>query len=1468
MNRSYTRLLSFLLSLLICLSMLPVGTFAADVPTEWPKLSELTLNEGAQLVVKTAGAPESNNREIKKVSYENYSEPKLISEGDTSSTYSVGKVTLQINAALSSDWTYKISDGALSKNFTAMPDGVTATDKFEPVTISPNQEIKGRAFAKSDAYSFIYEYELVVGPTAPTEWPKLSELTLNEGAQLVVKTAGAPESNNREIKKVSYENYSEPKLISEGDTSSTYSVGKVTLQINAALSSDWTYKISDGALSKNFTAMPDGVTATDKFEPVTISPNQEIKGRAFAKSDAYSFIYEYELVVGAPAVEHDYPVITELSLSPNAVLTGADSSTVTIVAATFENYEDAQDIAGSSTKKTSGKVTLYVLKELSNQKYKLAAQTVNATYSEKEGFTTNYLQGSIPAGATSSVSSSYATNDESRVRYCYNLEVVVGYPDNGMYVVEGSASRITPTKARVTFTASKAGIFHYACVDAASTDVPDMPTGGATMTAGENTFVIDGLTEGAKRVYIWGGSVEGTKSQPLVVDVSADAVTYSLLLEIQSVGTDGVFRITANGQDVSFGNYYKIYTRASDCLYEGDVVTVWMGNPYTDKDLKSVTLIPLGSSEALDVQVDSAANSFTFTMPAANVNGKDSWRTYEESTETRYTLTGTSSTFDQTNKAGIAMGSVVFKDEAGNIIKQAMTGTTVTATPVPSTTANYMLEFGFVEWSDAVGFNLGEADKTNSPLTFTVGTENVSLKANFEPVGTLVTWGAKIEPATTASDVPVVSFGSNLMTSPYTFKAGQDATASISGTEWYARYEFLGWEITRNGQALPAGELDTSQVVGTEGKPGYWTVPRFTVSGVNMSIIAKFRQRNWGAVNVSVNDSAMGSAAATVNGKADVSQVFEDQTVTLTANPGERYMLEGWTVTDKDQQPIEVTTSADNANVATFVMPEKGGDVTAIANFKVNPDNASKDAVMTKAELYTYEEPKKLVASGSKEGTLFTITLASDVDTTHLSSMILKFAYSEHAKVMQGTTEWPADGQACGMALNEEKIFTVIAEDGTSKCDYTVKIVQQPKLSSEKAITSVELIYNNETFASGELNEATSTWTITLDDDIDPTILSKFGTMDIKMKITYNGASLAQEGGYNDVGQTSWSSGTISCGVSPGSQKTFTVTAEDGSTKDYIIAITQPSVSDKPVVSNGDATRTSDKEATVTFTSSVAGSYYYKVVASGAAEPDIDTSKSGSAAVAGSNTITLNNLTAGARDIYIVVKNAAGDVSNKLKIAIPAFGEDPDKPDEGNFKITYTGPSGGKLVPSRTKANAGDVITVTVVPDAGMQMVAGSMKYTLGVAGGESTTITDGTFTMPSADVTLSCKWEAVKTSTDGITGFVIDGVAGVVDNTTNTISVVMAYGTDVTKLIPIISGNNIASISPASGQMVDFTNSVRYTVTLTDGTVKYYTVTVYVQEGTAADKMWDKLTDFYDQTPWWEYADHQVSTGHYPKYW
>ena len=825
------------------------------------------------------------------------------------------------------------------------------------------------------------------------------------------------------------------------------------------------------------------------------------------------------------------------------------------------------------------------------------------------------------------------------------------------------------------------------------------------------------------------------------------------------------------------------------------------------------------------------------------------------------------------DSVGNRKGTVTFQDADSTAITEALTGDPVTVGAEPRPSSSF--EYRFAQWTTS-DLSLTEEQRTSSTFAFAMPNADVNLHADFENVGTKVSWRA--EPSTVVD----IHFGIMNQYSPETFKTGLTQIATVANSDWVDRYEFLGWQVTCNGVDV---SNDPNYVTLSDPLPGEPTYGRFKllnlkISGKEMEIVANFKERHFTAVNVSVAEdcAGMGTATATLDTTTGTTlpAVFEGQTVTLTATPAARYKLDRWEVTAPDNTVITTTPDASDANKATFVMPTlaaSGGTVTVEAHFVLDPSQASGEKTLSAALLAADGSSLGDKCTSSREGGLITLTLAPDVDTSDLASMLLKLTCSDRATVRRygDDTDWPAAGKACNMTLGQEVKFVVTAENGDT-AEYTIKIVQQKQLSSEKAITGVGLIYGGKTFATGKLTETetTSTWTVTLKDDIDQTLLGKIGTAtDVFMKIDYTGASLAQYEGYDDAGfDDKWDSGKIMCGVSPGSQQTFTVKAEDGTTKDYTIAITQPNVSGEPVLSNGNATRTSDTAATVTFTSSAAGSYYYKVVTSGAAEPDIDTSKSGNAAVAGSNTITLNNLTTGARDIYIVVKNAAGDVSNKLKIAISAFGEDPDKPDEGNFTITYTGPTGGKLVPSRTRANAGDTITVTAVPDAGMQMVAGSMKYTLGVAGGESTLITDGTFTMPNADVTLSCKWEAVKTSTDGITGFVIDGVAGVVDNTTNTISVVMAYGTDVTKLIPIISGNNIVSISPVSGQMVDFTNSVRYTVTLTDGTVKYYTVTVYVQEGTAADKMWDKLTDFYDQTPWWEYADHQVSTGRYPKYW
>ena len=525
--------------------------------------------------------------------------------------------------------------------------------------------------------------------------------------------------------------------------------------------------------------------------------------------------------------------------------------------------------------------------------------------------------------------------------------------------------------------------------------------------------------------------------------------------------------------------------------------------------------------------------------------------------------------------------------------------------------------------------------------------------------------------------------------------------------------------------------------------------------------------------------------------------------------------------------------------ITSAILLAKAGDTTSPATVKI--DNAKKT---------------------------IDITLPAGSDTSKLGEMILKLTVSDYATVKKSgdTGNWPAEGKACGMELNKAATFTVTAENG-DKQDYTVTITRAK--SNENEITAAVLL--NQTgdttpFARAEISETEITFT--LPSDTDKAVLNSIGMK--YLKLTYpESATVKMKDGYDDAtnGGYRWSNGDVMCNMSINSPVKFTVTAEDGSTKEYTIEIkyTAPAA---PTLSDGSATRSSKTGATVKFTSSEAGNYFYKVVDHGAAVPTVDTSKSGTAAVKGENTITLSNLTEDARDIYIVVVGAAGGESTALKVEIPAYGSGTDTPDTGAYKISISAPKGGTITTNRTKADEGDEIIVTVIPDSGYQMVSGSLTYTLATAGGETKTITNGRFTMPAGDVSITCKWETATTTAKGITSFSINGIAGAVNNTTNTITITMPRGTDVTKLTPTISTNGVKSLTPGSGETVNFTNSVTYTATMEDGSTKTYTVTVYVEKGTLADQFWDKLTDFVNQVPWWEYAKHQQSTSSYPKYW
>ena len=1041
--------------------------------------------------------------------------------------------------------------------------------------------------------------------------------------------------------------------------------------------------------------------------------------------------------------------------------------------------------------------------------------------------------------------------------------------------------RISETAAEIKINTKEAAFCYYAVVDPGAAK-PEIDTSGPgiPLRVGDNSVPVT-LTAGAKDVYVAAKNEDGT-IKTLKIEIGEALSTSTLTLWLSFSISPTFIKAEVNGKAASAETDSSKVTVISD-LHYNDSVKIWLQPKDTTKCISEASLVSAqrankDAAQALyyNPNVNSTENSITFTMPAVAAlrdalyfdgTKEDGWLHYADAVVASHNLTAKVSKIWEHNPEGPSnsKGILTFTDENGAAITVAKEGSKVIAIAQPREVSWY--EFKFVEWTEERGITISDADRKNPRLEFEMGTEDVYLFAKFENVGTNVEWGTNIPEV---NNVVSVHCNSNGEVNPFVYKTGSAARFTLVAATtvgWQDAYAFDGWTILRDDNEVPENEI-TYEVYGKPGEVGYYTVPTVTVGGSNMKVTANFHARKIAAVTATVNDSAMGSATVAVGTGTpgtNIPAVFEGQTVTLTATPGERYMLKGWEVKDADNKDVTYTVAKD-VNVATFIMPATGKDITAKAIFEVDPAKASPACDLSNVTLIIPG------ATSERSGTKYTITVPANTDEAALAQAVLKLEISEYAAVKKTgeADNWPAEGKAGGMKLDTPVTFTVTAEDGKTTQDYTLTITKAE--SSEKDITAVKLLNADKSvIAEGKLSG--TTWTITLPSNTDKGLINKIGSApDVFMQINYTGVSLAQAEGYDDatgiIGK--WSSGNVMCGISPNSSKTFTVTAEDGSTKTYTVEIkyTAPNA---PTLSGGSATRTSKTAATVKFTSNEAGTYFYKVVEHGAAAPTVDEimkSTTHGTASAGETTITLSNLTEDARDIYIVVVNASGGESTVLKVEIPAYGSGSETPDTGKFTITINAPKGGKITTNRTKADKGDEIIVTVTPDSGYQMAEGSLTYSLAVAGGETVKITGNRFTMPAGNVTITCKWETATTTVKGITSFSINGVAGAVNNSTNTITITMPRGTDVTKLTPVIATNGVKSLTPGNGETVNFTNAVTYTVAMEDGSSKTYTVTVYVDKGTLADQFWDKLTDFATQVPWWQYAEKQQSTSKYPKYW
>ena len=755
--------------------------------------------------------------------------------------------------------------------------------------------------------------------------------------------------------------------------------------------------------------------------------------------------------------------------------------------------------------------------------------------------------------------------------------------------------------------------------------------------------------------------------------------------------------------------------------------------------------------------------------------------------------------------------------------------------------------YRFVKWEEAQGSSyLSEEQKLSSSLNLKVGADSAALTAVFEedtnPVAQAL--NLVVDPAGKAN---VLVNGAKGVTGAF---EGESVTVSLGDVDDY--YAFDHWEITRDssGESLITSAASYSESV------------TFVVPNGSVSVKAVLNQR---AIEVTYmyyikrGENSYVSSSVTTPYMADISiwknGVYQDLNSKTTVVKGDTISFEV-KLKDANKYILEKIWLVSSGTMVQNYDDYKGEYTVTSWKFRgkriyqlaINVYFDTNDGDIQRYNLNVVQP----ASGGTIEcGSVYPLAdsvvnlTAKPEENYKLKRWIVTDEYNNAVDVAVDDSD-----------ANSAK-FTMPAADVTVTAEFEQTDVHGAEILAVDILSGK----GGAVIASGTL--AGDAWTVDLSGVIDKATADGIpqGTSGLYMRITANeGTTVEQVNAFTG----DWSKGDIACYM-PLNQGVIFIAHNGEQSRNYTItlAYSEPGA---PELSNGSAERISDKEANIKFTASEGGSCYYVVVESGAAEPSIDTEGRGMSISAGENTLMLTNLAKGARDIYIVVKNASGVASKPMKIEIPAFSSGEE---EGEYTISVAEHVGGTLTPSRTRANEGDEVTVSISAVDGMQMKAGSLTYTEAIENGKTVTIENGKFTMPACDVTISCQWEstASQPTGGGITGFVIDGIPGTIDAGGN-IVVTMPYKTDVTALRPVITGVNIAEMTPASGEAVDFTKPVIYTVTLTDGTVKLYTVTVQLQNAGAADELWDKLTDPSQTLPWWKYAEQQRNSGYYPRYW
>ncbi|EHQ88486.1 InlB B-repeat-containing protein [Desulfosporosinus youngiae] len=336
------------------------------------------------------------------------------------------------------------------------------------------------------------------------------------------------------------------------------------------------------------------------------------------------------------------------------------------------------------------------------------------------------------------------------------------------------------------------------------------------------------------------------------------------------------------------------------------------------------------------------------------------------------------------------------------------------------------------------------------------------------------------------------------------------------------------------------------------------------------------------------------------------------------------------------------TISLAAAANTTVYVKVTSQDTTTVKYYAVTINRAgSSDAGLTSVAAQTSSPAG---GNGNEAGTPITwsVNVANAIASIGLSDIVVaanatKNLYSNNSF----TTEITGTNTiALAAAANTTVYVKVTAEDNTTVNYYAVTINRAG--SSDAGLTSIAMEIDSSPGGGNGTAGAPITWSVNVANAKASVGLSDIVVAGNATKSLYSNSSFTTEiTGTNTIALASAANTTVY----------VKVTAQDNTTvKYYAVTINRTG----PALAAGEVNRTSHTDATVKFTSSEAGNYYYRIVEAGAAAPNVDTGGAGSEALSGENTINLSDLTAGTKDIYIIVKDVDGRVSDPLKIEIPA----------------------------------------------------------------------------------------------------------------------------------------------------------------------------------------------------------------------